>query len=225
MCLHEIRRQLRRLRDTAKKKRKREAVGVFTPWCLSIAACIAVILDFDFKAAAEWLACRSRRGAKVKYEVDLSIAQRRVEDYVLSVSDDEITVWTDPLVSPLPHGVVQAALKWCEEYKLLHWARRVNVEHGTPIRSQLLASHFNDSLADSELAVRGKAVPIAPSAIKNFSIRWRRRHGAKYGYLRVSEHVDVHEKRDQASIFNPCFHPVFCAPTLFANRVGSHGYP
>ena len=79
-----------------------------------------MILDFDFKAAAEWLACRFRRGARVKGEVDRTVAQRRVEDYVLSVSDDEIAVWTDPLASPLPHGILQVALKWSEEYKLLH---------------------------------------------------------------------------------------------------------
>ena len=43
-----IRSELKRLKDKVKKTQKRKAAGVFTLYNLQVAACIAVILGFDF---------------------------------------------------------------------------------------------------------------------------------------------------------------------------------
>ena len=64
-------------------------MGAFTPWCLQVAACIAMNLVFDFKAATELLASRKRRGEKGKHDIDLSAAQPKLEDCVLSIPDDD----------------------------------------------------------------------------------------------------------------------------------------
>ena len=199
MDVPDINRDIKNLQRRMRRKRKREETGAFTPWCLQVASCIAVILGFDFKAATEWLAGRKRRGAKLDGDVDLSVAQRKLEDYVISIPDESLTVWTDPAASPVQRSALETAVKWSEGFKLLHWARFVNVEHGTPIRSELVASHFNDSLAENELAMYAKPVRLALASIKDWCHRWRRRHGAKYGFLRTSEHTDVHERREQAS--------------------------
>ena len=107
-------------------------------------------------------------------------------------------MWTDPSASPLPATVLKTSVKWSEGYKLKNWARRVNVENGTPIRSELMASHFNESLATNELNGFGKEVHSASASIKRWCHRWRLRHGAKYGFLRTSEHIALEDKREQA---------------------------
>ena len=193
-----IRSELKRLKDKAKKTQKRKAAGVFTLYNLQVAACIAVILGFDFRAATEWLLSRKRRGTKAENGIDPSAAQQHLEEYVLSVPDDDITMWTDPSASPLPASVLKTSVKWSEGYKLKNWARRVNVENGTPIRSELMASHFNESLARNELRDFCKEVGSASAAIKDWCHRWRRHHGAKYGFLRTSEHIPLEDKREQA---------------------------
>ena len=55
-----IRSELKRLKDRVKKAQKRKAAGAFTLYNLQVAACIAVILGFDFRAATEWLLSRKR---------------------------------------------------------------------------------------------------------------------------------------------------------------------
>ena len=193
-----IRSELKRLKDKAKKTQKRKAAGAFTRYNLQVAACIAVILGFDFQAATEWLLSRKRRGTKAENGIDPSAAQQTLEEYVLSVPDDDITMWTDPSTSPLPASVLKTSVKWSEGYKLKNWARRVNVENGTPIRSELMASHFNESLASNELSGFGKEVHSSSAFIKIWCHRWRLRHGAKYGFLRTSEHIALEDKREQA---------------------------
>lgn len=194
-----IRSELKLLKDRAKKARKRNAAGAFTRYNLQVAACIAVILGFDFQAATEWLLGRKRRGTKVDKSIDPSAAQQKLEEYVLSVPDDEIAMWTDPSASPLPTTVLKTSVKWSEGYKLKNWARGVNVENGTPIRSELMASHFNESLASNELSCFCREVHSASAFIKDWCHRWRVRHGAKYGFLRTSEHIALEDKREQAS--------------------------
>ena len=167
-----IRSELQRLKAKVRKTRKKEAAGVFTLYNLQVAACIAVILGFDFQAATEWLLDRKRRGTKAERGTDPSAAQQHLEEYVLSVPDDDITMWTDPSASPLPATVLKTSVKWSEGYKLKNWARRVNVENGTPIRSELMASHFNESLASNELSGFGKEVLSTSNSLKKFGHRW-----------------------------------------------------
>ena len=207
MDVNAIRSELKRRRATAKKKRKRNAAGTFTRYNLQVAACIAVILGFDFQAATEWLLSRKRRGTKAENGIDPSAAQQNLEEYILSVPDDEIARWTDPSLTPLPLSVLKASVKWSEGYKLKNWARRVNVENGTPIRSELMASHFNESLASNELSGYGKEVHSSSKFIKNWCHRWRLQHGAKYGVLRTSEHIALEDNREQASTWGFNFSP------------------
>ena len=51
---------------------------------MQVAACIAVLLNFDFGAAAEWLDSKTRRGKVADEPLDLPAAQAQVEDFVLT---------------------------------------------------------------------------------------------------------------------------------------------
>ena len=225
MDIISIRSEVRRLKDKAKKAQKRKAAGAFTLYNLQVAACIAVVLGFDFQAATEWLLSRKRRGTKAEHGIDPSAAQQHLEEYVLSVPDDDISMWTDPSASALPASVLKACVQWSEGYKLKSWARQVNVENGTPIRSELMASHFNESLATNELNGFGKEVHSVSASIKNWCHRWRLRHGAKYGFLRTSEHIPLEDKREQAltgfSTSTPSTPNAFSAPSSRPRSVPS----
>ena len=105
MDLAQINAEIKKLRDAAKKKRKREGDGVLTQWCMQVAACIAVLLNFDFKAATEWLDSWPRRGKRANEPLDLASAQAKIEDFVLNTPDEQLGEWTNPEASPLPRTV------------------------------------------------------------------------------------------------------------------------
>ena len=199
MDLAQINAEISKLRDAARKKRKREATGVFTQWCMQVAACIAVLLDFNFKAAAEWLDSWSRRGKRANEPLDIAAAQTKVEDFVLNTPDHQLGQWTNPDTSPLPRTVLQTAVKWSEERKLRDWVRSVNVAHGTPVRSEAVAKHFNASLAEQELAQCVNPVRDTTSHWAVWCWRWRLKHGGKNSFLRTTEPVALDDMRQQAS--------------------------
>ena len=199
MDVAQINAELKRLRDTAKKKRTRETTGVFTQWNMQVAACIAVLLNFDFGAAAEWLDSSTRRGKLANEPLDLAAAQAKVEDYVLNTPDDELGQLTDPDASPLPRTVLQTAAQWSEKRKLRDWVRSVNVAQGTPVRSEAVAKHFNASLAGQERAQYVTPVRDLSSHWKRWCCRWRAKHGGKVAFLRTTEPVALDDMRQQAS--------------------------
>ena len=199
MDLAQINAEISKLRDAARKKRKREATGVFTQWCMQVAACIAALLDFDFTAAAEWLDSWTRRGKRANEPLDIAAAQTKVEDFVLNTPDDQLGQWTNPDTSPLPRTVLQTAVKWSEERKLRDWVRSVNVAHGTPVRSEAVAKHFNASLAEQELAQCVNPVRDTTSHWAVWCWRWRLKHGGRISFLRTTEPVALDDMRQQAS--------------------------
>lgn len=195
----EINAELKRLREAAKKKRKREADGVLTEWCMQVAACIAVLLNFDFKAGTEWLDSRLRRGKRVNEPLDLTAAQAQIEDFVLNTPDEHLGDWTNPDGSPLPRTVLKTAVKWSEERKLRDWVRGVNVANGTPVRSEAMANRLNASLIEQELAQYVTPVRDIKRQMAKWCWRWRLKHGEKISFLRTTEPVALDDMREQAS--------------------------
>ena len=94
---------------------------------------------------------------------------------------------------------MQTAVKWSEERKLRDWVRNVNVAHGTPVRSEAVAKHFNASLAEQELAQCVNPVRDTTSHWKKWCWRWRLKHGGKISFLRTTEPVALDDMRQQAS--------------------------
>ena len=165
---------------------------------MQVAACIAVLLDFDCKAATEWLDSWTRRGKRANEPLDLGSAQPKVEDFVFNTPDDQLGQWTNPDTSPLPRTVLQTAVKWSEERKLRDWVRSVNVAHGTPVRSEAVAKHFNASLAEHELSQYVTPARDIPKCWKVWCYRWRAKHSGKVAFLRTTEPVALDDMRQQA---------------------------
>ena len=198
MDLSEINAALRKLRDGARKRQKRDATGVLTPWSLQVAACIAVLLDFDFTAATDWLDSSDRRGKRSRLPLDLETIQAKVEDFVIATPDEQLCQWTNPVDSPLPLTVLRTAVAWSEHRRLRDWVRKVNVDHGTPVRSEAVARQFNASLSQHELAEYCDPIRENPADIKKWCWRWRGKQGGKIAFLRTTEHISLDDKRQQA---------------------------
>ena len=71
---------------------------------------------------------------------------------MVATPGEQLCEWTNPVDSPLPLTVLKTAVAWSEQRKLPDRVRKVNVEHGTPVRSDAVAAHFNASLRQQELA-------------------------------------------------------------------------
>ena len=104
------------------------------------------------QAATEWLDYWDRRGKRSRLAIDLETTQAKLEDFVVATPGEQLCEWTNPVDSPLPLTVLKTAVAWSEQRKLRDRVRKVNVEHGTPVRSEAVADHFNASLRQQELA-------------------------------------------------------------------------
>ena len=57
--------------DRMKKEKRRKVSSIETSqWCIWTALCIAILLQYDFNAAAEWLVSPHRRGTQLDDSID-----------------------------------------------------------------------------------------------------------------------------------------------------------
>ena len=150
------------------------------------------------QAATEWFDYWDRRGKRSRLAIDLETTQAKLEDFVVATPGEQLCEWTNPVDSPLPLTVLKTAVAWSEQRKLRDRVRKVNVEHGTPVRSEAVADHFNASLRQQELAEYCNPVRENPADIRQWCWRWRRKQGGKIAFLRTTEHIDLDDKRQQA---------------------------
>ena len=200
MDLPLIKQLIRRERDRQKKERGRKVSLLATSvWCIKTALCIAVMQQGDFTAAAEWLASPHRRGKQLDDSSDHETIKAELKKLLDEVPPSEVSIWTDPVSSPLPRSCLETALKWSQGYKLKEHVRRANVNCGAPVRSVRLVEHYNAQLNEDGLESRLPAVaPVDNSTPRTWCHRWRIRHGASVGCLRTREWVPLSEKRAQA---------------------------
>ena len=95
------------------------------------AVCIAVLLQYDFTAAAECLACKNRRGKKVAANISLASLKSEVTKCFLEQPFGELVHWTDLATTPLPRNVLAIAVQWSEAERLKRHVRKANLNCGT----------------------------------------------------------------------------------------------
>ena len=82
MDLRSIKRAIALESDRLKKRQKRSISCLdLSAWCMKTAVCIAMLLQYDFTAAAEWLACTSRRGKNVASNISLASLKSEVTSF------------------------------------------------------------------------------------------------------------------------------------------------
>ena len=200
MDLPSVKRAILLESDREKKKRKRSITCLgLSAWCMKTAVCIAMLLQYDFTAAAEWLACKDRRGKKVDVNISLASLKTEVTKYFLEQPFGELVHWTDLATTPLPRNILQTAVQWSQAERLKRHVRKANVDYGAPVPSSELIRCYNGQVAEHELApLLPQVPPLVRPMGKFWCSRWRRRHGARIGFLRATEPVGLEEKREQA---------------------------
>ena len=120
------------------------------------AVCIAMLLQYDFTAAAEWLACENRRGKNVAANISLASLKSEVTKYFLQQPFGELVHWTDLATTPLPRNILATAVQWSEAERLKRYVRKANLDCGAPVPSCELIRCYNGQVAEHELA------PLSP---------------------------------------------------------------
>ena len=202
-ALGEVRRSLRRLRQkVAARKTRRHAATDLTEWTLNTALCIAAAFRYDMTPAVAWLTSRRRRGAAAPADADSEALRNRLEVYFLEADVDGLALNMDPVSTTFARTSLQTADTFVHEYKLGTWIWSRNHLHGTVVRTAAAISYYNTSYGVSEDCA-GDNVPRVPLAStstgRNWAFRWRLKHSAKHGSLRVQEPISVDEKQAKAS--------------------------
>ena len=200
MDLRSVKRAILLESDRQKKNQKRSITCLnLSGWCMKTAVCIAMLLQYDFTAAAEWLACKNRRGKKVAANISLASLKSEVTKYFLEQPFAELVHWTDLATTPLPRNILATAVQWSEAERLKRHVRKANIDCGAPVPSCELIRCYNGQVAEHELA---PLLPLVPPLVrpmgKFWCSKWRQRHGARIGFLRATEPVGLEEKREQA---------------------------
>ena len=201
MDLRSVKRAIALESDRLKKRQKRSISCLdLSAWCMKTAVCIAILLQYDFAAAAEWLACKNRRGKQVAPDVPLASLKSEVTKYFLELPFGELVHWTDLATTPLQRNILATAVQWSEAERLKRHVRNCNLECGAPVPSCELIRCYNDRVAEHELAPLLPIVsPLVRPMGKFWCSKWRKRHGARIGFLRATEPVGPEEKREQAT--------------------------
>ena len=171
-----------------------------TKWCLDVALCLACILNYDFRARALWLLCKQRRGAPLPSDIDAASLEQILEDHFLASDVDRLMSWVDPSTTRLSHTVLKVAQQFVKGHLLADWVRRTNVIQGIVVRTESLIGRFNASVAVdfSSNVVLSMVQTNAHPTGRKWAQRWRSKHGAVVGKLRVREAISKEEMHEKA---------------------------
>jgi hypothetical protein len=194
--LEEARRDVKRAKKNVYSlKRKREETCTLTKWCLETALCIACICNYDFSVGYAWLQNKHRRGAPLPPHATQAYVEELLGNSFLRADVDHLMSWVDPPSSSLPRTVLGTATEFARRHALAGWVGDINTRCGAVVRTERLIEHFNVAVLPQQREVHLLPVvqPHQHPAGRKWAQRWRDRHGAKYGSLRVREPICIAE--------------------------------
>ena len=180
-------------------KRKRWGGSEITLWCLQTALCISCIQNYNFDSGVAWLTSKERRGAPVPSDATIDELKSLLEEAFLQLPQDELMSWVDPATSSLPATVIKTALAYAQGHCLASWVRDKNVSTGFVVRTERLIERYNDmnSSGPSANQFLADVRPVTHQNGRKWAQRWRQKHSAFVGSLRVREPVDADEIRQK----------------------------
>ena len=105
---------IRRVRSNMKKRKQRSVNSLnLSQWCMQTAVCIALLLNSDFSAAADWLYCPIRRGKKLPPRTRFEEVRTAVEEYYTAMSPCQFAHLTSLQSPPLDASMLRTAHTWC----------------------------------------------------------------------------------------------------------------
>ena len=206
--LQESRQKVRRLQQRAASERRADkAEWVLAGPLLRTALLVYAIAGNLADPAALYL----EEEAKRKGWADKGLCEigRMVEDEFLAVDDLELATWrcADD-ASDL--GILRAATKWVEGWRLGRWTASQNrVARVAPASRRVYGEYELQRAALSE-AVRPPAWGVRfNGSARKAATRWRRRFGGRLSVLRPRDIIPLSEMREKATL-NHGSHITYC---------------
>lgn len=195
----ELKRITRGRRDTARAAARAWQLSESMRRTALIAYALA---DYRVEPAVRFLIASGRqRHWPDKTEEELATL---VEGHFLDVDETELAAITD-MEDPADGQAMKAALPYVEQWRLAEWATRLNTDKGVAPSTEALLHQ----LEAQRLALPGPVRPEARGTVVDPSARvwassFRRRWGARYGRIRIREHVPLEEMMLKAGSGNSC---------------------
>ena len=199
--MEQLRKDVRRLQKRSHMQQKRRAEGTsLSHFTLQTAMLIALLLQYDFSAAAVWLQTRRRRGTQLPEGLTETEVVQMVKNVFLAADVQELATWTDAESRPLSDSVRKAAADFARGHRLAKWVREQNYSRGVAVPTQLLVKEYNQLVRNSAVGPWGATeVSVARSYGRVWASRWRAKFGGRHMRLRLEEPVGLEERRSKAA--------------------------
>jgi len=195
--------QLRRLRQQVYVSAKRREKNTnLSQWTLQTALLVALLLNYDFAAGAEWLHQRRRRGTQLPDGSCPEQTASSLEDFFLNCDVDELALWCDAEHSPLSRTVRKTASAFVHGHRLAQWVRQRNVQ-GAAVPVQTLVNKYNMGIG-SDASGLSSVLPAPPSMFSSgrmWARRWRLKYGARHAAVKVEARLPVESLRQKVHTF------------------------
>lgn len=193
-----VRSDVRRLQKRLdNQRRRRDTRTQLSHWTLQTAILIALLLGYDFSAAAEWLQRKRRRGSALPDGAVADEVVSMLEEVFLEMDVDVLASWVDEKDSPLGVTVKKTAEQFVRGYRLACWVRTTNANRGCAVPTQLLIDQYNGSLASRQNALLQPINSTVLSSGRSWASRWRAAFGGKHTKLRVEDPIPLEERRSK----------------------------
>lgn len=194
---------LRRLRQQVYVSAKRRETNTnLSQWTLQTALLVALLLNYDFAAGAEWLHQRRRRGTQLAEGSCPEQTASSLEDYFLESEVDELALWCDAEHSPLSRTVWKTACEFVQGHRLAQWVRQRNVQ-GAAVPVQTLVTKYNMAVG-SDASGLSSVLPAPPpmfSSGRMWARRWRLKYGGRHAAVKVEDRLPVESLRQKVHTF------------------------
>lgn len=185
----------------AKQQAKQAAKAQARQWVLNqrerrVALIAYVLAGYTAEAAAKFLeSVGQQRSWAQKDEAELC---RIAEDIFLSFGVDELADLTD-LEAPSDIDAIRLAVDYVEQWRVVAWARRLNVTAGLAPSTASVLDQFaiNRGRLPEQLRPPDRGTVVEPRS-RAWVRRWRQRWGGHFGKLRVREPISIDEARNKA---------------------------
>lgn len=143
----------------------------------------------------------SRRGTKLPEYVPHQQVVHHLEDIFLSLPDETIQSWLDPVLTPLKRATLLRAGKYVCEKHVRAWVQTCNNEHGTVVMSDVIVHQFNDLMQKMLPTIDRPVLDACTQTARKWVSRWRRRHGAKVLALETADPLPVQQQHEKVHPF------------------------
>lgn len=169
-----------------------------TWYVLYTALAILSLSTMNFETALDRLQSSRRRGARLRPGTSREALRRVLQEIVIRSSAEDVANWGDRHRAP-HQGALRTATRLLRRKDLVRAVARANYLHVRPMSSEdvvNLYNNANDPTSSRGSLLRNVSGPHIPRSSRGqWTLRWRRQHGVRFGRIRFGEPISIPEKR------------------------------